>query len=48
MLACAIPLVPIGHNCYELIVDGETGYICDGNLHFKQHVRELAQRHETA
>jgi len=47
MLTGAIPLVPEGHNFAELIIDGETGFICGDFLDYQQHAQRLAREPET-
>lgn len=50
MLTGAIPLVPEGHHFDELIVHGETGFICGDFLEYQERARRLARqsvaRHE--
>ena len=42
MLTGAIPLVPQGHNFAQLIVDGETGFICDDFGDYQRHAHRLS------
>ena len=42
MLTGAIPLVPEGHNFGELIVHGETGFVCGDFLEYQEHAQRLA------
>lgn len=43
MLTGAIPLVPEGHNFSELVVHGETGFICGDFLDYQGHAQRLAR-----
>ncbi len=42
MLTGAIPIVPKGHHFHELILDGETGFICQTPKDFREHAQQLA------
>ena len=42
MLTGAIPLVPSGHNFNNLIVHGESGFICDDFLVYRENCHRLA------
>jgi hypothetical protein len=44
MLTGAIPLVPQGHHFQELIVHGETGFICGDFLEYQEHAQRLARQ----
>ncbi|HOI36883.1 MAG TPA: hypothetical protein PLY00_16700 [Verrucomicrobiota bacterium] len=41
MLTGAVPLVPSGHHLENLIVDGETGFICGDFLDYQRRAQEL-------
>mgnify|MGYP000884393758 CR=1 FL=1 len=41
MLTGCIPLVPPGHNFDQLIVDGETGFVCDDFKKYQSRAHEL-------
>lgn len=41
MLTGAIPLVPCGHNFAELIVDGQTGFLCGDYGDFRRYAQQL-------
>lgn len=41
MLTGAIPLVPPGHNLENLLVDGETGFVCGDFLEYQRHAHAL-------
>ncbi|KAA5543136.1 glycosyltransferase [Roseiconus nitratireducens] len=43
MLTGAIPLVPEGHNFGELIVHGETGFLCGDFLEYQEHALRLSR-----
>jgi glycosyltransferase involved in cell wall biosynthesis len=43
MLTGAIPLVPEGHHFGELIVHGETGFLCGDFLEYQEHAQRLAR-----
>lgn len=43
MLTGAIPLVPEGHHFGELIIHGETGFICGDFLEYQEHALRLAR-----
>ncbi len=43
MLTGAIPLVPEGHHFSELIVQGETGFMCGDFLEYQEHAQRLAR-----
>lgn len=45
MLTGCVAVVPRGHNFENMIVDGESGFICDGHREFKKVVRELYSDH---
>jgi len=42
MLTGAIPLVPSGHNFAQLIIEGKTGFICEGFRDYHTHAQRLA------
>ncbi len=41
MLTGCVPLVPPGHHLENLIVDGESGFICHDFLEYQQHAQEM-------
>lgn len=45
MLSGAVPVVPAGHQFHNLIVSGETGYICSNFREFQAVVRELYENY---
>jgi glycosyltransferase involved in cell wall biosynthesis len=46
MLTGAIPLVPDGHNFAQLILHGDTGFICSDFEEYQKHAQELAADRE--
>jgi glycosyltransferase involved in cell wall biosynthesis len=41
MLTGCIPLVPAGHHFEQLIIDGETGFVCRDFLDYQEHAQAL-------
>jgi glycosyltransferase involved in cell wall biosynthesis len=41
MLTGCVPLVPIGHQFEQLLAHGETGYLCDDFLEWKEYAQRL-------
>ena len=47
MLCGVIPLVPEGHNFGELIVHGQTGFLCGDFLEYQEYAQRIARDAET-